>query len=183
MKNMGGFTLLEILVVISLTVMLTGILLIYGASSRQQIILSIEKAKIAQEILRAKSLSISSYKSNLGKVCGYGIHFNYSSKTYFLFNYVPNPDKGIVCDKITQFVPAGAENDLETFSIDRNLVFGSGPQRIDYVLFVPPDPVTLMSLDQNPAVTSSTVGAVYLGTADGSANSVIKVAPAGQVSF
>lgn len=58
----SGFTLLEILIVISITIMISGIAISYNGSTQQQIGLYVEVQKLAELILRAKSLAVSTYR-------------------------------------------------------------------------------------------------------------------------
>ena len=56
-----GFTLIEILIVLAITAVLSGLAIVYTHVGQNQISLSIEESKIAQLILEAKELSIATY--------------------------------------------------------------------------------------------------------------------------
>src|SRR4051812_45988820 len=81
-----GFTLVEVMVVVGVTAMLAGVILVYNSSTRSQILLSTEKVKLTQVVLRAKSLAISTY-SDETLSCGYGIAIDPSARTYTLVRY------------------------------------------------------------------------------------------------
>src|SRR3989344_3199887 len=81
-----AFTLIEILVVISVITMLSAFVLTYNATSRNQVALRIEQAELVQTISRAKSLALATY--NKPEVpCGYGVYINYSENNYAIFSY------------------------------------------------------------------------------------------------
>src|SRR5206468_841965 len=91
--RVGGFTILEILVVIGITLMISALAITYKSQSQRQVSLYVETQRVVELILRAKSLAVSTYKdpntvSDPTLVaCGYGIDINYASNTYSLFSY------------------------------------------------------------------------------------------------
>ena len=80
-----GFTILELIVVIGVTVFLSSIVIAYSSANRERIALTVETAKIAQLISRQRSLAIStsdlgalplpSLPRSIARTCGYGISF------------------------------------------------------------------------------------------------------------
>ena len=56
-----GFTLIELVIVIGIVGVLTGGMVFYSRSAERQIILFRDQAKIVEALLRAKSLTISTY--------------------------------------------------------------------------------------------------------------------------
>ena len=52
-----GFTLIELLMVVAISAMLSAMAISYSNVSKNQITLSVETAKLAQTILRAKDLA------------------------------------------------------------------------------------------------------------------------------
>jgi prepilin-type N-terminal cleavage/methylation domain-containing protein len=68
----GGFTLIEVVAVIGVLAITSGILLVNTRTTEVQLNLTQDTANVASAINRAKTLTIQ----NLGEgVCGYGVHF------------------------------------------------------------------------------------------------------------
>ncbi len=180
-KLCEGFTLIELLVVLAVTALLSGILILYSHTSRQQVALYVEEAKLVQLIIRAKSLSLATYRQSSLPICGYGVHINYNNTTYALFSY-PKPG-GSSCSAITSINPS-LETIVSSFSLSRELAFVSSPpagSRIDDFLFIPPDPIIL--INSNGSMITSGFGNIVLTTADRSLQATITVSSAGQITF
>ncbi|MBI4085662.1 MAG: prepilin-type N-terminal cleavage/methylation domain-containing protein [Candidatus Liptonbacteria bacterium] len=181
-KGRKAFTLIELLVVLVVTSGLSAFLIIYNHASRQQVALYVEEAKLVQVISRAKSLSLSTYREESAEICGYGIHIDYGNNRYSLFSYAK--PSGIECKKITN-IDLEAEVQISQFSLSNDLVFISPPpkggDRIDDIIFIPPDPTTLM--DSGGSFISDGFGNIALGTQDGSAVVTVTVSSAGQITF
>lgn len=206
--NNKGFTLIEILIVLAITAVLSGLAIVYTHVGQNQISLSIEESKVAQLILEAKELSIATYSSN-SDTCAYGVAFDYTSSTYSLFAYnaaatSSEYDNRAVCPSLAStsvaFQPAAvSEYQSGSWQVHTaqgvQLVDGGTPSdTIQYVLFYPPDPCTMIGLVNGPTGVlqsncSSLAGAppsaayVYLSTVDGSASRMVTINPAGQVSL
>lgn len=197
---MRGFTLIEILVVVAVSVIVMGSFIAYNSASRAQVALSVEQAKIAQLILRAKSLAISSYTQDLGSPnvrCGYGFSVNYPERSYSLNRYEVLDNRG--CDDI-YFGRAGFENisevhQLEKYSLDSNLNFGASVvckkkpcpplpkigDELEDVLFIAPEPKTFLKV--NNALFRGTTK-IYLETkATPLRGATVSVNYVGQVGF
>ncbi len=198
-----GFTLLELLIVIGISAMLSAIAIVYSGLARNQVALSVETAKIAQVILRAKGLSVATYSgSSVSGACGYGALFNVASNTYSIFAYEPQnhppehmapppcPDdtlastSPIYANEIAQYSPATWNVPLAN---GVRLTTSTAGDNLSIVLFYPPNPDIFISRDgQNfldPAVVNPVTSKVYLVTVDGSASATIAVNGAGQVTF
>ncbi len=197
---MKGFTLLELLIVIAISAMLSAIAITYTSIARNQVALSVETAKASQFILRAKSLAIATYNSAPG-TCGYGASFNIANNTYSLFAYTPDPSKynGTVspCPSVASTTALGissgemGQSSQSSWNVPLangvRMESGGNGDDLALVLFSPPDPAVLISRDgQNfldPAATQNITSKVYLITADGSASATISVSAAGQINF
>ncbi|MEK7212602.1 MAG: type II secretion system protein [Patescibacteria group bacterium] len=182
-QEKNGFTVIELLVVIGVVILLLGCLILYGSVSRNQVALYIEEAKIAQIILRSKALSISTF-GNPNVPCGYGVQINPAAKTYSLFSY-DVPDCGAISN--IDINDPNKYKTVQSSNLPKGVAFQScpagGTERLDYVLFMPPDPKTLVWVDGYPTPSAAGSGKIYLATADCSANIVVTVSTAGQVSF
>jgi len=205
-----GFTLIEILIVLAITSVLSGLAIVYSHVGQNQISLSIEESKIAQLILRAKELSIATYTAN-DATCAYGVQFNLANSSYSLFAYDSATSSGsgikATCPSVARTsaaIDAGAIGIYEQGSwqlhtaagvslIDpANLAASEASDTIQDILFYPPDPCTLISLDGATFQSVCNFGTnsnppseayIYLTTTDGSMQRTITVNPAGQVSL
>jgi prepilin-type N-terminal cleavage/methylation domain-containing protein len=195
-----GFTLIEILIVVAISAMLSAIALGYTGVARNQIALSVETSKVAGFILRAKQLAIATYNQG-SNVCAYGVSFDIADNTYSIFAFAPDPSMyaGPVpaCRNIASTTAVGISSSTEMLEsvpgawnvpLANGVRMRSGGQGDDLsiVLFYPPAPETFISRDGetflNPNTTNVT-SKVHLVTADGSASTSIAVNSAGQVNF
>ena len=210
-KNNKGFTLIEILIVLAITAVLSGLAIVYTHVGQNQISLSIEESKVAQLILEAKELSVATYSSN-SATCAYGVAFNYASSaassSYSLFAYNAAVTSSLyvgrpICPSLastsvafdTSAVQQYQSGSWQVHTASGVVLDGSGgatSDTIQYVLFYPPDPCTLINLvgaqtfqSDCSSITGNPPPAayVYLSTADGSMSRTITVNPAGQVSL
>lgn len=166
-----GFTLIELSVIISILALLSSLLILYSRDSEKQLRLVREKAKLIGAILRAKALSVQTYKQEEA-VCGYGVHFD--AAEYRIFK---DPKVAGSCDGSNK-VWDGIAEDVEVINLtDTNVMLFTSPAMTD-IFFTPPDPKVLLSpgnLSSSNITLSVTVGAVTSST-------TISVNNAGQVS-
>ena len=101
----NGFTLIEMLVVIAVMALLSGLAIVYSHVGQNQVALSVESAKVAQLILEAKDLSVATY-SDKKNTCGYGVHFDYSTNRYSLFEY-DLPSGQSICPSLASTTATG----------------------------------------------------------------------------
>lgn len=182
--------MIELIIVIGITALLTSLVLLYGSSSRAQIALNVEKVKIVQVLSKAKALAISAYAGQNAS-CGYGVRFSDPSH-YEIFRYNPASCSNIAA---LDLASGGAYAPVPTavYTLHPSLIFDPGPpnplpgsERLDAVLFVPPDPKTLLwnggsQLGMGTVQLNS--GTVYLKTKDGSASASVTVSAGGQITY
>lgn len=190
--NRSGFSLIELVVVIGVSALISGMAILYSRAGQNQVTLSVEAAKISQFILQAKQLAVATYSGN-GAACGYGVAFNYAAQTYSLFGYAPagippcpsvNAVTGIDPAEIVPFSQATWQVPISK-GVTMNPA-APGGDVLTIVLFYPPSPVTLVSRATSTPITFMNppqTSRVYLQTADGGAQSTVVVGPAGQVGF
>ena len=154
----NGYTLVEILVVMSVMALLSGVLIAYNRTGEQQIVLFKEQAKVINTILRAKSLSISTYTKE-GAPCGYGVHFDGTAKTYILFKEA-NPCSD---NKYT-----GIDENFELNTLPATLNFSN--LELADILFIPPEPKTIINGDPNQVGTFSVIISAVSGNSSKSVN-------------
>lgn len=181
MSRRSGFTLVEVMVVLGVTMMLSTIILVYNNSTRETLRLFTEKARIAQIILRSKSLALSTYAVGGEVPCGYGVQFNRPAGTYALVAYRPRD-----C-RIRGGVDTSADFDVvesSQFTIPSSLEFGGEGDGSDasYVIFIPPDPTVLVA-DENGELVSRGLGRINLRIRGQETGAIITINAAGQITY
>src|SRR5512144_1181344 len=118
----GGFTLIESMIAVTITVLLSSFVITYSSTGRQQISLTVERAKLVQVVSRAKSMALNRYKDT-DPVCGYGISVDYDNAQYMLFSY-----RAPRCEDIASIDKGSAGYKIEeTFTLGNGVVFGTVP--------------------------------------------------------
>ncbi len=150
-----GFTLVELLVTVSLMAVFVTFALGYNRTADQQLSLFREEGKFVNEIYKARSLAITTFNRTGKSVdvpCGYGIHIA-SSTAVTLFKDLPDISGN--CKTYTQpalniYSPNSGE-DVETISLNKIYISYAGSSdfslnSVDF-LFVPPDPSVYSNKD------------------------------------
>jgi prepilin-type N-terminal cleavage/methylation domain-containing protein len=194
-RGNAGFTLIEILVVILVSAMLTTIVIAYSGTSRDTITLSVKTTTVAQILLRAKSLAVATYvAAGTSHACAYGVFFDPAANTFSMVLY--KLPAGTPCSYATVAAAAGANGgDVAGYgSSTWQMPIGPGVHLVaggaSLALFYPPDPMTLLSKSQcSPGGAGCTYAfvqtpmTVTLETDDSSASNVISIGTAGQVDI
>ncbi len=196
----SGFTLVEMLVVIGITMLLAALAVGYSKAGQNAVTLTVEEAKVSEVILQAKELAINTYGTTVSgaKSCGFGVHFDVSGQTYSLFSYsVPS---GTACPALADVQKSGldqtvyAEYQPSSWNIplSQGVRMQSANDALADVLFYPPAPTTLIcrtNADTGGATPncgsflSPTMDSnIYLSTVDGGSAATISVSPEGQVT-
>lgn len=169
-----GFTIVEMLVIIGVMMMLSGILILYSRSGETASTLIRQSAKIMADINRAKELAITATNFEIapGQVirpCGYGVFFEESQYIIFASDS-PN------CEESLHLRPTDGSFDEEVIPITSSLSIKS--RNIQQVFFLSPDPTVLFSTADG---SSPYQAEVVLETATGGEIG-IRISKAGQVS-
>jgi len=147
-----GFTLLEMLVVLAIMSIITGIVVFNVNTERQNSALLRSAQKLSLDLRRAQSFALSSkaYKT-AGAPCGWGVHFNGSGST----NYIIFADMAVAADCSNRdFIrAANGSEDFETNNFDAGIKVGSLSNNLSDIVFSPPDPV----VNFTPGQTSASV--------------------------
>ena len=90
MKYRSGFSLIEIIVVISITILLSSLVIGDGRSSGKQLVLFRDQAVIAGVLNRARALAIEKFyePEQYFENCSFGLHFDDSSLDYILLRFL-----------------------------------------------------------------------------------------------
>lgn len=168
----AGYTVVEMLVVISVTALLAGILIIYSRTGEHQIILFRDQAKIINTILRAKSLAIGTYAEET-PACGYGVHFVQNEQSQFiLFKDLAEP-----CSDSDNDYSGEIEN-FEINELDAKLKFSN--LEFTDILFIPPEPEVIIKKEGADIAANEAI--IEIATLDQSSSKTIKVNKFGQVT-
>ena len=150
----AGFTIVELLVSISIMALLSGILIVYGRSGEKQLLLFRDQAKIINSILKAKSLALNTY-SKEGSPCAYGVHFDANKKEYRIFKDLDASGSNQDCstaDKIYSSSPSPNSEDLIPPLVEilgKNLSFKE-PLAATDIVFIPPDTNAIITPNPSP---------------------------------
>jgi prepilin-type N-terminal cleavage/methylation domain-containing protein len=181
-RNSRGFTLIEVLVVISLTAILTGILLGYNRESGKQLLLTRDQAKLVNLITRSKYLSTSTFLEGAlpanptdPKTCGYGVHVEKTSGEAFIFKEV-----ALNCSSSDNRYSSGdvrLSGELNFVKLDSRVLQFAPTTTLNDVVFIPPDPLIVINGDK--LVTEAVLA---VETKDGLSKVLVKVNNAGRIS-
>jgi prepilin-type N-terminal cleavage/methylation domain-containing protein len=188
---MKGFTVIELLVVLAISALLSTLAITYSSVSRNYVALSVQESKLTQLILQAKALSIATYASGNGSAaCGYGVVISTSTtpQTYSIFVYHPAGTPPCPTETTAQSngISAAVEQSSTSATwqvpIAQGVKIQSGSNNLAAVLFYPPNPDTLLSSDgktfENPEAPLN----IYLVTIDGKNTATLTINAGGQVS-
>ncbi len=135
----GGFTLIEMLIVVGIISLLVSLTASSGALGRREFLLTAAGEELRSLITRAKSLSVSTIVSGQSPVCGYGVHIDRLGRQVFIFRDLP---QGGNCPGDNRY--SGSDERLtgllNEVKLDSVLSLGSD---LD-VVFIPPDPTTII---------------------------------------
>jgi len=206
MTDKKGFTLIEILIVVAITAVLSALAIVYSHVGQNQIALSIEESKVAQLILEAKELSIATYSQN-DTTCGYGVSFDFAASSYSLFEYdsatttvagtrptcpsIASTSAAIDSSAIREYQAGSWQVPTAQGVVLVSPAVSGATTTIQDIMFYPPNPCTLVSTDGSSFQSVCDPGGanppaeaeVILSTSDGSLTRTITVNPAGQVSL
>ena len=174
-----GFTLIEVLVVVGITIVMAGTLLAYNHESEKQFALSVSQAKLVGLLSRAKAHALEKYAgSNVDPdACGFGAHFDSAAPTIIILFQDKPFGSGERC-----FSDAGVENFsgtydegemVETLTLDRGVTVVPPPANLTFVA-----PYLKVYAD-GMALTAPVTLTIRLGT---EAPLIVTVGPGGDIS-
>lgn len=161
-KSGGGFTLLEITVVVSIIILLGTIFIVNYRGGEKQFALQRSAHKLSQDLRRAQEMAMSAqiFEDTFPKG-GYGISLQEGSNSYILFadcngdGVYSLAGSAATCDLSTPANPFyKGEKIEEIFLEDRISIFQLSPSAVDKslsVTFYPPDPKTTITPQSSSA--------------------------------
>lgn len=167
-KNKKGFTVLEMLVVISIVILLSSVLILYSRTGENQIVLFRDQSRLITGLNRAKSLSVQAFNAP-DLSCAFGVHFSKTENAFLIFR-----DLATNC-RDADHVYSDAGEIFENYPLSSRIQFGE--TTLTDIVFIPPDPVILIDNDFN-----KTEAMITLETLNGNASLTVRVNNAGQVT-
>ncbi len=136
-KDQSAFTLIETLVVIAITAVLSTIFIVYSGSSNSNLNLYTSRAEVVSTLERAKSLALdkSAYGSygTEGSYCAFGVHFDLAGgRNYYLYGIATSSNN---CSSMSYAWP-GPSGNIQTSTLTGQAQF-IAPTPAD-IYFVPP---------------------------------------------
>ncbi len=175
-----GATLVEVLIAVGVSAMLSGLVVVYGTGGRQNTSLYVDAVKLAQTILRAKSQAVLIYYNPENPVCGYGIRTITGNgvSAYALFRYAVT--EGESCSAISEISSSDPRYvEIQRFPLASGVSFGPA-STIDTVFFIPPDPLTILWKGNGKVKPS---GNIDLIVGNGSNKRSVTITTSGQITY
>lgn len=149
-SNQKGHTLAELLVVVAIISLLSGISIYNYKVNEKRDALILETQKVAQMIRRAQNLSLSPQISNVGR--NYGVHFNRSTNTIILFGDNDSADNN--SDTIYDSGEKIDELILDSKTKIKSMFAPTSDDPVNNrsfirIIFRPPDPITEIYNSEN----------------------------------
>lgn len=207
-----GFTLVEMLVVLSIIVIVTAIAINGQSSFNKSIILTDTAYTIAFSIREAQSLGLSSRLFNGTQNAGYGVHFNSGSPTtYDVFAdtnpAVPGSSQGGICPghsvssgpdaKPGNCIYDTANEIVRTYTFNRGFKISkfcgfdqtlnstrcSGSNLDELnIVYLRPNTQSVITGVRNTSLMSLTSATIYVTSPDGATDRCVSVSQVGQVA-
>ena len=145
-----GFTVVEMLVILSIIGIITGIVIFDVGSQRRNLALLRSAQNLSLNLRRVENFALSSKTFRTSGVpCGWGVHFNGAGST----NYIIFADKAVNADCSDRDFARAADGseDLENINIDLQITFSSLSGGLSDVIFSPPEPSVVFAPNQTTA--------------------------------
>ena len=145
-----GFTLIEMLVVLSIVIIITGIVIFNVGTERQNSALLRSAQKLSLDLRRAQNFALSSktYKTS-GVPCGWGVHFNGAgSISYIIF---ADMAAAVNCSNRDFIRAVDGSEDFETINFDAGINISNLSNNLSDIVFSPPDPMVNFTPNQTSA--------------------------------
>ncbi|MBI2644297.1 MAG: prepilin-type N-terminal cleavage/methylation domain-containing protein [Candidatus Wildermuthbacteria bacterium] len=145
-----GFTLTELLLVVSILVIVSGVIMVNIHASERSLALDRSIHKVSQDIRGAMNLALSAkqFTGCAGTVSGYGIYFDtvLSDSSYLIYAN---------CDADTRYSALSGDQIVKTVPLDTGVTIQSLSRDPLSIAFTPPNPNTSISngADSSASIT------------------------------
>lgn len=191
-----GFTLLETIIVIAITVALSAIAFTYNRSTERQIVLFKDQAILVGLLNRAKALALEKFNQN-ADACAFGVYVNKNAGAReFVFFQDLKPPSEPQCKKNDGSYVSNMRYDgvlsketMQRFALDNRLKFGGVTDRggADHnqanILFIPPELVVTstdgVGSESAPRILFPLT--IVLQTNDGALSAALSIGEGGQI--
>ncbi len=137
--SIKGFSLVEVMTVIFIILMMTGIVFANYRSGNQQFALELQAYRLAQDLRNAQEMSMSAKEIAGETPAGFGVYCTQGGTSYTIYaDTYPNPGGNAVYDDTRDYV-------IQTVEFDRNIYIQTITPDLLSVNFAPPDPVTTLT--------------------------------------
>ncbi len=173
-NSIRGFTLIEVLIVISIMSLLSGFLIVYTRGSENQIKILKDKAGFLGALYRSRSFSLRTIQTTPPE-CGYGVYIM-DERRYVLWRDTATKAD---CSDANKRYDSSAEDFEPVMSLAQGIKFGNvnSGDFMKSVLFVPPDP----SLVTEPEIVPGGNLRATISTLDGLSVAEIRINRYGQI--
>ena len=136
MKLRDGFTIVEMLIVISVMMIISAMLLGSARSNQTQIVLYTSQATVVGVLNKAKSLALAKWDPNKNpalSACGFGVHFDVRNNLFIL--YQDSPTVSVACDNMGHdygYV-SGEDKEIQIITLDSRIEFAGSPADIVFI--------------------------------------------------
>jgi competence protein ComGC len=180
----SAFTLIEIVIVMSIIIVLSTILVGYTRESGKRLMLTTTEAKMLSLISRAKFLSVETFfkeeeTASGEKICGYGVRVE-GNELFIFQDKVGSSDPCSLSDheyNVDNTLDFKMTGELDKMTIDTQ-VFEMTPT-LQNIVFIPPDPDVIINGNEDEENAKITVD--LIGVTNGTEGFTITVNNAGQV--
>ena len=140
----SGFTLVEMIVVISIIALISTIMLTNYRGGQKESTLQRAAQQVVSDLRRAQNMAIST--KELGTTYGYGVYFNSSGypTSYILFADADNDKYYDIGEEVEAAIELPTHIQINSVS----------PSPV-HIFFLPPDPTTFINADSTPGVSST----------------------------
>lgn len=174
--------------VVAVTSMLAASVITYGATARRTMQLSLEQAKLAQLISRARALTLTTY-SEPNRPCGYGVLIDAANREYQLFRYLETPGTPPRCVAPLSggvLDPALISPATERIAMSDGIgVATTQPDSLGRIIFRRPNP-DVYTFAPPVGASENLIGGttrVYFEISGGGAQRILTINQSGQVGF
>lgn len=142
-----GFTLIEISVVLTIIIIITGMVIFNISIKRQNLALFHSAQKLSLDLRRAQNYAISSkIFRDLIVPCGWGVHFNGIGSTgYIIFADLA---LAIDCSDRDFIRSSDGSEDFETINLEPEIVVNIISSGLTDIVFTPPESTVKFTPDQ-----------------------------------